>query len=654
MTRRFWLCRLLLGLVLASIPFFAADAPPPALAQAPQKAEWTLLIYLDADCDLEKSIIDQVNVLLEYGSTKDVNIVLLCDRSEKGDEEDGYTNEDIANLKNWAGCKLLHVQKKKLVELADWGNVNCADPATLQKFITTAAKRFPAKKYALMLNDHGGGWSGLCSDDSFQGDTLTLNRLRAALAGAGRDVGPLEIIGFDCCLMGTVETASAVAPYGKVMIASEELEPGDGWAFGPVLKALQDKPTMNGVELSKLICTHYQEQFDKSEDEDQQAVGLRITLSAIDLSKVAELEKAINYLADRHVKLMRDEKFPGWVKVARVRARTEGYGYDGETDGEATAYDIGHLIERLRAADPGAGPACDAVARALKAAVLHQVNGQAVPHASGLTICFPRRSGDLDQGDDNKYEQLPFARNTRWLTFLRQYIQVAEAVKDKPEMKPIQVSKDAFSPEKKETLTVTSNVAGSDVDEITLNLAVETDKKKLILGQMPATVGARGELKTVWHGNWFSIGHDDHWVVCPIVGTQEIAGKATAVLAEVPGQVRKKGAKEWTDVSLHFYLDGKARVPGKFVYAFHHTKQGPRQIKLEKDDEVRPLYLEVDEDGNTSHVVPEDKATTIKLGKANDLSAAYKPVARGTYLIGFAATNLAGHRVEEEIEVKVK
>jgi hypothetical protein len=40
--------------------------------------------------------------------------------------------------------------------------------------------------------------------------------------------------------MGNFEVAKAMAPYGHVMVASEELEPGNGWDYTPMLEALNN------------------------------------------------------------------------------------------------------------------------------------------------------------------------------------------------------------------------------------------------------------------------------------------------------------------------------------------------------------------------------------------------------------------------------
>jgi len=40
------------------------------------------------------------------------------------------------------------------------GEVDMGDPQTLIDFVTWAVQKYPAQKYALILSDHGGGWTG--------------------------------------------------------------------------------------------------------------------------------------------------------------------------------------------------------------------------------------------------------------------------------------------------------------------------------------------------------------------------------------------------------------------------------------------------------------------------------------------------------------
>jgi hypothetical protein len=114
------------------------------------------------------------------------------------------------------------VGHNELEELADWGEANMGDPATLKKFLQAATKAYPAKRYGIIFEDHGTGWPGACADETNGGDMLTNEEIAASLKEATSSVGKFELIGFDACLMGNLEVAKAMAPYGHAMVASED------------------------------------------------------------------------------------------------------------------------------------------------------------------------------------------------------------------------------------------------------------------------------------------------------------------------------------------------------------------------------------------------------------------------------------------------
>lgn len=107
--------RLILTMFVAAAVFgpasksFAQNAP----------AEWTLMFYMDSDNNLEAAQMMDLAEMMVVGSSANVNIVVLCDRSAKGDDEDGYTNYPVGNLKNWTTAKMLRVEKGGLREVAD-------------------------------------------------------------------------------------------------------------------------------------------------------------------------------------------------------------------------------------------------------------------------------------------------------------------------------------------------------------------------------------------------------------------------------------------------------------------------------------------------------------------------------------------------------
>jgi hypothetical protein len=127
--------------------------------------------------------------------------------------------------------QIWQVRDGKLVCLQkDLGSVSMTDPGTLAGYIQWCAKNYPASRYELILWDHGGGSvSGYGYDEKFASSgSMSLAGLDSALSAA--DV-KFDFIGFDACLMATVETALTMSQYADYLIASEETEPGVGWYY---------------------------------------------------------------------------------------------------------------------------------------------------------------------------------------------------------------------------------------------------------------------------------------------------------------------------------------------------------------------------------------------------------------------------------------
>jgi len=70
-------------------------------------------------------------------------------------------------------------------------------------------------------------------------------------------IDAFDIIGFDACLMGHLEVATAMAPHARVMVASQEVEPAMGWAYASFLRKLNERTSMSAVELGNAIVDGY-------------------------------------------------------------------------------------------------------------------------------------------------------------------------------------------------------------------------------------------------------------------------------------------------------------------------------------------------------------------------------------------------------------
>ena len=246
---------------------------------------------------------------------------------------------------------------------------NMGDPKTLRFFLEYGAKQYPADDYALILWDHGGGpLTGICWDETQGMDQLSISEVTEALSSC-IGITKLAWIGFDACLMGTVEVACALAPYARYMIASQETEPASGWSYS-FLKGLAEDG--NGAETGRRIIDAY---FDTAD-----ADAGSLTLSCVDLSRMAALSQSLDTFFAPLAENLSRETFP---EFSAVRMNTADFGDSGLRDYESSydLVDLSSLVSNLDAEK------AQTVLQVLEDAVVYNRSGK--DGAKGMSIYHP-------------------------------------------------------------------------------------------------------------------------------------------------------------------------------------------------------------------------------------------------------------------------
>lgn len=268
---------------------------------------------------------------------------------------------------------------------------------TLSEFLGFAKANYPAKKTAVIFWNHGGGSvSGAEFDENFSNDSLTITEMHNAFAAnyeLSTENQPFDLIGFDTCLMATVDVASTFSDIGKYLVASEETEPSNGWNYTDWAAALGAKPVMEASELGKVICDTYQSGCELVGTQDN------ITLSLINLSKVANLVAAYNdFGKEALARACTDPSFFSYF--GRAAAVTENYGGNTKEQGYTNMVDLGDLARQSKdiLLDTSS-----VVLAALADCVEYKVNGPYRAQSSGLS-CYYSYNADVD--DYIKYSEV--------------------------------------------------------------------------------------------------------------------------------------------------------------------------------------------------------------------------------------------------------
>lgn len=338
------------------------------------EASWTFMVYMMGDTNLEPYALDDLAEMASVGSSDDLNIVAMVDRSPD------YSDDGVANLSDWEDTKLLEVQQEEFVELEDLGELNTGSPDTLSSFLETAVVEYPAENYALLLWDHGGGWLGMGADETDGEDGLELDEISAGIdAGlAAADLDKLNLLGFDACLMGTFEVASTLAPYADYLVASEEVEPGHGWNYGQ-LGVIAENPGIAAPDLATAMIEGYSAQAEEEGTESD------ITLGLLDLSAVDDLELAMNDVAEAFVA----DPIAFSPEVASAQHDVLAFGRDPDPENSMYQIDLGGFLQNLADGDGEVADRATAALAALDEVVMEHVAGPATSASTGMSIYFP-------------------------------------------------------------------------------------------------------------------------------------------------------------------------------------------------------------------------------------------------------------------------
>ena len=175
------------------------------------------------------------------------------------------------------------------------------DPNQLSSFLNFAYENYPADQFGLICWNHGGGPNqGFGYDENFE-DFLEVSEFSSAFENSNfKGENKLDWIGFDACLMGSVEIGDALKNYANYLIASEELEPGAGWDYS-FLSELKGDYSPRHIAQTCIDTFYTAESVSAlmsygSLMTSGIMVKPPVTLSCVDLQKIEPLNQAINTL----------------------------------------------------------------------------------------------------------------------------------------------------------------------------------------------------------------------------------------------------------------------------------------------------------------------------------------------------------------------
>ncbi len=425
--------------------------------------EWNFMSYMANNNNLNRYGITNFRQMVQSGSNAHVNVLLQMDTLGR---------KEIARF---------FLSKDNPVLLETHSNTQISYSGTTANFIDFtqwAISNFPAAKNCMVLWNHGSGikdpniwgrafdhWrdnlfvlnkkTGLLELDRSQDKKDAIKQLEergiafndaAAAYLTNEDLkasleftcfsmlggNKIDVLAMDACHMAMVEVASQIKTAVKVMVASEEVEPGSGYNYGPAL-AIFSQAGIDPFTLGRHLVGAYHGEYHSTLGD--------YTQSAVDLSCCNALETNLSTLANNLTALMGIDGQVGFRMLREIRFNrsltTEFYDSD--------YIDLGHFYKSLIARAKAflstgkfnfgfnfsfgsnthkrfidtwnaIGQAANEGLLILDQMILANAVGRNLKHATGLSIYFPITSVH------SSYARTEFAKNTTWPVFIETFI----------------------------------------------------------------------------------------------------------------------------------------------------------------------------------------------------------------------------------------
>ncbi len=339
---------------------------------------WTMYWYL-CGSDLESDIgaaTEDLEEMMEVAVPDNVTVVIQTGGAYYWNNN--YVDGDVTQRFVYDSNGLT------LVEQLPIANMGASE--TFADFLRFATQNYPSEHSVLNLWNHGGGSiGGIAFDENYDMDSLSLIEMDEAfysVFGSGLAEKPFDIIGFDACLMASIDTAHYMSPYGDYMIASEDTMPQVGWDYTALMNSMGAglSPLDLAVDIADDYIAHCDEYY----------IYDGVTMSVVDLAAVGALVEAYdNFGAEALSAAVQDPAF--FTHLSQVAHNIKTFGGSVDDYGFSNMADLGHFAEQAAQILP---QTYGELLAALDASVVYNLYGDYSENSNGLS-CFYSYDSDL-------------------------------------------------------------------------------------------------------------------------------------------------------------------------------------------------------------------------------------------------------------------
>jgi len=417
-----------------------------------EESDTLVLLYINGDNDLAPYIHDLVRKVHGGAINPEITVVMVLDWPGAGNSRryrvdgQGVTTCDFAEDYT---CKGRYVLEQNVEAFPE----DLGDPANLSQFIAEASAEYPdAKRVALALVGHGGGWSpnllagqpqghggkpddelgGLLWDNytgNGPGNSLSTLDLQQALSSAVASTGrKIDLLYLDACLMGMWEVAHEVRNEVNYLLASQSWS-WTSFAYDAHLLNIRNAQSVRQIG----------EAWIQNEAAILRRDRYPFTHSLVDLTQAPSLTTSIDTLAQSLTAVASSAE--GKTKLRTAFAASDCFDSNadhiinrndanaGRIDNYCDLHSFAGQLQQQFINTLEIVNAAQAVQIAIAGAVVGKADGCGVPVGysplawcwqalGGLSIYTPLGEDDWKRG---LYTQLQVARDTHWDEFINQY-----------------------------------------------------------------------------------------------------------------------------------------------------------------------------------------------------------------------------------------
>ena len=607
-----------------------------------EMAQWTMLIYLNGS-DLESKNNAGTNDLAEMmaaGNTENVNIIVLTGGAKK---------EGWETLKSWK------IENGKQVPLTFQAvDQNMSNPQNLTNFINWGIDNYPAEKYMLDLWNHGMDIRGYGHDENTDKE-IKIPQLKEAIANSGfiQAGNRFELLGFDACLMATIEVQATLANFTNYFVASEETEPGHGWNYTPVISAMNNNMAQDGAKLGVVIADSFKAQAIAEETEN-------VTLSVVNAAQIPLVVQALENLSQA----IKNDGQASMRSLQKARSKAEEYSTSIQNPAESEdMVDIGDLMKNLKKADPFLSAVADNVITAINNAVVYSVNDQTRPNATGISMFIPHNKLEDEEvvyeAMQSHYNPIDFSASVK--SFVGEdYLNFAlgddrppsgEAYDDGITLRGHHSSSRSRNPNSVFSSVRVSNT--DDLEEVRVVLEATSflgeDEFVLLGSTFPDTCYYLEDGSEVFGYQWdeYWLGINGYPAYIADIYEYEVENEQGDTIymtrVQIPAVLNPNDPEVDKDIILSYVFDDDFNIKLENIvpetYGEEVLLTAKERITLQVGDQIQLLYEGFNEATDEEFYVVDDEAIFDIVNGEEDLSLDYDWVEEGDYILGYLLTD---------------